>query len=331
MLRFLKVCAGLFLILPARPACARVPAQAVVPSVSSATERAKLGLRIGSVFPWTETGATLAIGPCVALSCSNLLQRQPEPLSFQVAAVSGEAKAPWQLVTAPVPRWGWGPSCFSRKRPCRPAFLNQARSQDNRVHFVSFGTPCFNRANQWRQTPALLVYVKGSPMAGDDNLNEQAQEMRRVLAYLREMMDMAHTLRRPEIERQYADAHEFYAQIVYGPLPSRWQTFCQSNPAPAVRVQEDTTPKKTPGWKREMLAKPLRKVIATIERTETDEHSKRPIATTYEILECRHEHALYPGQESGKRRRCGVCAQEARKPQQKVEPSDPPQTARKEA
>lgn len=144
----------------------------------------------------------------------------------------------------------------------------------------------------------------------------------RVLEYLQRMEDFCLKLHRPELARDYHEAYAVMGLTIYGPLPSRWDMqlarerarMLTSSPAAA-----EDQPKTIPGWKRELLARPMRKVIGTLTRKEPGPYGKEE-AAVYEILECRHEHGpLYWGQEPGRRRRCRLCAAANKKKAQQTE------------
>jgi hypothetical protein len=150
---------------------------------------------------------------------------------------------------------------------------------------------------------------------GGEQTDDSKQLRLRVLDYLERMEDLCRRMHRGKLADDYNAAYEIVAVSLYGPLPSPWDTFVARKPLP---VYPEEKPKTTPGWKKEMLSRPLRKVIATIERTESSLHGAS-LAVVYEILECRHENALYPGEQPGRRRRCKDCAAANRKKAQQAE------------
>ena len=190
---------------------------------------------------------------------------------------------------------GWGrPADLFLSHPGSHDPQFPPKSREAEIHFVSFGKTVYNRL------PGLHWEVERAfPMGGDKTTALRA------IDYLQRMEDICRRLHHHRLARYYAEGFETMAQLVYGKLPSRWSEFTQAQTAvPHFPAEPSTT--SAPRWKRALLARPLRKVIATMERCEKLNHRK--IVTVYEILECGHEHALYPGQEPAQRRRCAGCA-----------------------
>jgi len=118
---------------------------------------------------------------------------------------------------------------------------------------------------------------------------QDTTDAKKILAYLRDMIDLSRQLHRPDMVDLYCDAWEVAATQIYGALPPR-----KPNIGHYVAEPKPTTP---PVWRHMMLAKPFRKIIARDGDTE--------------ILECGHRiwnFADIPGSPPAKRRRCGDCA-----------------------
>ncbi len=130
-----------------------------------------------------------------------------------------------------------------------------------------------------------------------------AGQHKRVLAYLRDMIELCRGLHRHDLEREYQQAWETAASTIYGALPPR--PSCQGYYEPNLAV---ASAQPTPKWKLEMLAKPYRKIV----RRFTEQRKEEP-PTEYELLDCGHR--LYagidlPGSPPARRRRCSKCARE---------------------
>lgn len=120
-----------------------------------------------------------------------------------------------------------------------------------------------------------------------------------VLQYLQEMIELCRKFHRQDLVDNYTDAWELAALKIYGPLPER---------LPARGYYAQPTPKQAPDappWKREMLAKPYRKIVARFSVVEDG------LSIDYEQLECGHRLLAGidpPGSPQAKRRRCDECA-----------------------
>jgi len=128
-----------------------------------------------------------------------------------------------------------------------------------------------------------------------------------VLSYLERMVTYCRMVHRGDLERDYRDAWETAARQLLGPLPNR-------PPAPAVYTPAEMAPKPpTPKWRTEILAQPVRRIVARFSQQEKDGHGYTTL--DYERLECGHIIAAgFNYSESGqpaKRRRCAQCAKEA--------------------
>jgi hypothetical protein len=122
-----------------------------------------------------------------------------------------------------------------------------------------------------------------------------------VLSYLRDMIELCRNAHRPDLEYEYQDAWYLVACRIYGPLPPR-------PPCKGHYVSAPVVTGPPPKWKRDMLSKPLRKIVRRF--TELD----KGFRSEYEQLECGHRiMALIeiPGSSPARRRRCGECAREA--------------------
>jgi len=123
-----------------------------------------------------------------------------------------------------------------------------------------------------------------------------------VLDYLRNMVELCRQAHRPDLEHEYAEAWCLAATKIFGPLPPR--AVCQGHyVAPPV-----ASSRPAPQWKKDMLAKPYRKIVRRL--TELN----GTLRSEYEQLECGHRMVAgidMPGDPPAKRRRCSECAFEA--------------------
>ena len=133
---------------------------------------------------------------------------------------------------------------------------------------------------------------------------DDAGHARAVLSYLKDMIELCRGLHRHDLVEQYSDAWEFAAQKIYGPLPARL-------PARGYYAQPTSKPSApAPGWKKQMLAKPLRKIVARFTAVEDG------LSIDYEQLECGHRLIATidpPDSPQAQRRRCSECARVAKK------------------
>jgi hypothetical protein len=123
-----------------------------------------------------------------------------------------------------------------------------------------------------------------------------SREHRRVLNYLSDMMEMCRRLHRSDIESEYREAWEVTAQAIYGDLPPR-----VNQGAGIAPPSSEPKPKTLPTYRKQMLEKPFRKIIARID--------------DFEVLECGHRFWVPLHDESAKRRRCADCAMARKKPE----------------
>lgn len=104
-----------------------------------------------------------------------------------------------------------------------------------------------------------------------------SKRFHRVLAYLRSMVQYCRDERHRDMEYEYELAIRFASAHVYGKLPPKkdWSALIKWEPTP---------PDEIPKWKRDILAKPMRRVVDRV--TESDEEK-------YELLECGHRNYVY--------------------------------------
>jgi hypothetical protein len=146
-----------------------------------------------------------------------------------------------------------------------------------------------------------------------------------VIAYLQEMIKICCRHHRHELEREYLQSLELVTDAVYGPLPPR------PLPKPVAYVPEEKLP--TPGWKRDMMAKPYRKIVARFSERDPDPRYSF-VMHEYERLECGHVVSAtpdLPDSPPAKRRRCSDCRREAEQAAEKKQPGREPQPLRLKA
>lgn len=123
-------------------------------------------------------------------------------------------------------------------------------------------------------------------------MDRQEREYRRVLDYLRDMIEFCQRAHRDDLERDYREAWETAASNIYGQLP----------PRPGIKVfyAPQTPRRRQTRWRAEMLAKPYRKV------------SRR--FGDHLMLECGHLiwSPAHDDDPPAKRRRCPECAKQVR-------------------
>jgi hypothetical protein len=123
---------------------------------------------------------------------------------------------------------------------------------------------------------------------------------KRVLRYLRDMINLCRRFHRPDLVSEYSDAWEFAASTIYGPLPARKTNrghYVQPEPKPVNTV-----------WRKQMLAKPYRKISLRFSEVVDG------VTVEYEQLACGHRILAgipIPGEPTAQRRRCSECAREA--------------------
>lgn len=123
---------------------------------------------------------------------------------------------------------------------------------------------------------------------------------RRVLLYLRDMMDLCRNFHRPDLLDEYSEAWEFAATRIYGPLPAR-KPNQGYYPAPIVEPKTPTI------WRQQMAAKPYRKIVRRFSSIEAG------LTIDYEQLACGHRvtaKIALPDELEATRRRCSQCARE---------------------
>jgi hypothetical protein len=136
-------------------------------------------------------------------------------------------------------------------------------------------------------------------------------EAKRVLNYLREMIDFCRIDRHPEMQKEYEESWLTVAAKVYGPLPDRWRMAtlkCQARkPTPPLCSPDEPLT----DWQRETLEWPRRKIIGGYKKESGEKNL---------ILECGHHcwtphlRAKYP---AGETRPCDECYAEAKAPKKK--------------
>lgn len=131
-------------------------------------------------------------------------------------------------------------------------------------------------------------------------MRETAEDGKRVLAYLKDMIELSRNSRRQDMVWLYEDAWEVAASTIFGPLPPRRESVMPPRPEPE--------PKARTFGQVEMVSKPFRKIVARFTAIEGD------LQIDYEQLACGHRVMAkvdLPGDPQARRRRCAQCAREA--------------------
>ncbi|MBZ5532578.1 MAG: hypothetical protein LAO20_14190 [Acidobacteriia bacterium] len=137
-----------------------------------------------------------------------------------------------------------------------------------------------------------------------------ARRAKRVLDYLRDMMDVCRGFHRHDLLREYQDAWEVAAVAIYGALPPR-------KPIAANFAYVSLAPKAPTFWRQQMLDSPLKKIVGRFHEERRDRRLGM-VATDYEMLECGHRVTAgvhLPDSPPAKRRHCSQCSK------QKVSPA----------
>jgi hypothetical protein len=117
-----------------------------------------------------------------------------------------------------------------------------------------------------------------------------------ILKYLRKMIRFCRDSQRRDMVWYYQEAWEFASSKIYGPLPPRKQDLLGT-------FYQPDNPSVPEGFRPTLRQQPLRKIV------KINEHPHGFTTALWEMLECGHELARYPGYcNPVKSRRCIYCA-----------------------